>query len=86
MILKGLKDDTMEFRCISSCSDTSSSPKLIASIFITENLLPSAYVYLPVTNPQTTKICAQVPGRNSRVFPPSSNTTTKKNFFIAGTE
>ena len=30
-----------------------------------------------VTNPQTTKICAQVPARNSRAFAPSSNTTTK---------
>ena len=40
-----------------------------------------------VTNPQTTtKICAQVPGRNSKAFAPSSNTRINKNFFIPGTQ
>ena len=43
---KVLKDDAVELHCISrSCTDISSAPKLIASIIITENLLPSAYVY-----------------------------------------
>ena len=43
---KVLKDNAMEFYCISrNCTDTRSAPKLIASIIITENLLPSAYVY-----------------------------------------
>ena len=44
---KVLKDNnTMEFHCISrNCTDTRSAPKLIASIIITENLLPSAHVY-----------------------------------------
>ena len=42
---KMLKDDAVEFHCISkSCTDISSTPKLIASIIITENLLPTAYV------------------------------------------
>ena len=36
-----------------------------------------------VTNPQT-KICAQVPGRNSRAFAPSSNTTTKQKLLYCG--
>ena len=40
-----LKGDAVEFHCISkSYTDISSAPKLIASIIITENLLPSAYV------------------------------------------
>ena len=40
-----LKDDAVEFHCISkSYTDISSAPKLIASVIITENLLPSAYV------------------------------------------
>ena len=42
---KLLKDDAVEFYCISkSYTDISSAPKLIASIIITENLLTSAYV------------------------------------------
>ena len=43
---KVLKDDVMEFCGISRrCINTSSGPKLIASIIITENLLPCAYVF-----------------------------------------
>ena len=42
------KDDAMEFHRLSrSCTNTGSAPKLIASIIITENLLPSGYVYFP---------------------------------------
>ena len=42
---KVLKDDAVEFHCISkSYADISSAPKLIASVITTENLLPSAYV------------------------------------------
>ena len=47
MLLSGyfkvLKNDSMEFQCLSrSCADASSAPKLVASIIIAENVLPSA--------------------------------------------